>query len=70
MNYVTAGGRTYRVSDAVECYRRVDDDRTGEENWFKQSSGAQRLTACKAYSNDLTLYVDSISGQVRIVEAN
>ncbi|MCF2661620.1 S-layer homology domain-containing protein [Pseudoflavonifractor phocaeensis] len=70
VNYVTAGGRTYRVSDAVECYRRVDDDRTSEENWFKQSSGAQRLTACKAYSNDLTLYVDPISGQVRIVEAN
>jgi len=70
VNYVAVNGRTYRVSDNVECYRKVDDERSSEENWFQQSSGAQRLTACKAYSGDLTLYVDSISGQVRIIEAN
>ena len=70
VTYVTAGGRTYRVSDDVECYRRIDNNRYDKANWFTQETGAQRLSACRAFSSDLTIYVDPIGEQVRIVQAN
>ena len=52
--YVTAGGRTYRVADDVECYKKTT------KSWFEQETGEARLSACKAYSKDLTIYVDPI----------
>ncbi|MGE4277833.1 MAG: S-layer homology domain-containing protein [Lawsonibacter sp.] len=70
INYVTAGGKTYRVSDDVECYRSVSSSKFSADNWFKQTSGQERLTACKAYSSDLTIYVDPVGEQVRIIVAN
>ena len=70
VTYVTAGGRTYRVADDVECYRRISNNRYDQANWFTQETGAQRLSACRAFSSDLTIYVDPIGEQVRIVQAN
>ena len=70
VTYVNAGGRTYRVSDDVECYRSISSNRFSQDNWFAQDTGAERLNACKAFSNDLTIYIDPIGEQVRIVQAN
>ena len=64
VSYVSAGGKTYQVSDNVECYKKVSKE------WFDQETGAERLSACRAFSNDLTIYVDPIGEQVRIVQAN
>ena len=68
--YVNANGRTYRVADEVECYRPISSNRLDTANWFSQEKGAERLTACRAYSSDLTIYVDPVGEQVRIVRAN
>ena len=68
--YVNANGRTYRVADEVECYRPISSNRLDTANWFSQETGAERLTACRAYSSDLTIYVDPVGEQVRIVRAN
>lgn len=70
VNYVTVGSKTYRVAEDVECYRSASSNKFSEDNWFKQTTGQARLTACKAYSSDLTIYVDPIGEQVRIVAAN
>jgi len=67
LHYVTAGGKTYQVSDQVECYRKITDDRFSEDNWLQQSTGEARLEACKAFSDHLTLYIDPVGGQVRII---
>ena len=64
ITYVNAGGSIYRVAEAVECYK------TATKSWFGGNSGAERLAACKAFSADLTIYVDPIGRQVRIVTAN
>ncbi|MGI5963479.1 MAG: S-layer homology domain-containing protein [Lawsonibacter sp.] len=69
-NYVNAGGKTYQVAEDVECYHKVADDRGSQDNWFTQSTGQERLDACKAYSKDLTIYVDPIGQQVRVIQAN
>lgn len=69
-NYVTAGGKTYLVSDEVECYRKVGSTQYSEDNWFHQSTGQERLDAVKAYSKDLTIYVDPIGQRVRVIAAN
>lgn len=69
-NYVTAGGKTYRVSDDVECYQSLSSNRFSEDNWFKQSSGGERLEAVRMASDSLTLYIDPIGQQVRIIAAN
>ena len=68
--YVNANGRTYRVADEVECYRPISSNRLDTANWFSQETGAERLTAYRAYSSDLTIYVDPVGEQVRIVRAN
>ncbi len=58
------------MSDDVECYRSISSNRFSQDNWFAQDTGAERLNACKAFSNDLTIYIDPIGEQVRIVQAN
>ena len=40
------------------------------KSWFTEDSGSARLAACKAFSNDLTVYLDPIGEKVRIVVAN
>ena len=67
--YVKLNGATYQVSDSVECYHRSAEDRESTDNWFSQSSGADRLKAILSYGSSLTLYVDDMSNQVRIIEA-
>lgn len=67
LHYVTVGSKTYRVSEEVECYRKITDDRFSEDNWLRQSTGEARLEACKAYSDELTLYIDPVGEQVRII---
>lgn len=64
ITYVNAGGSVYRVAEAVECYK------TATKSWFSGNSGAERLAACKAFSADLTVYVDPVGQQVRIVTAD
>ena len=62
--YLRSGSKTYQVSDKVECYKAAT------KSWFTEDSGADRLAACKAFSNDLTVYLDPIGEKVRIVVAN
>lgn len=62
--YVNAGGRTYRVDDDVECYKK------DTKSWFTEETGEARLASCRAFSSDLTIYVDPIGQKVRIVQAN
>ena len=64
MTYVNAGGRTYEVSDAVQCYKGA----TG--SWFPVKDVENALAACRAFSNDLTVHIDPIGEKVRIVVAN
>lgn len=67
--YVNAGGRTYRVADEVECCRDTGSIRDAKDSWFSQDSGEERLAAIKAFSSDLTIYVDPIGDQVRVISA-
>ena len=69
VQYVNAGGRTYRVADDVECCRDTGSIRDVEDSWFSQDSGEERLAAIKAFSSDLTIYVDPIGDQVRVISA-
>jgi len=64
ITYVNADGTLYRVSEHVECYKTVT------KSWFTGDSGRERLAACRAFSSDLTVYVDPVGGQVRIVTAD
>lgn len=67
--YVTVNGRSYRVSDNVECTSATTQNGEKTDNWFSQSSGVDRLKAILSYGSGLTLYVDDMSNQVRIIEA-
>lgn len=62
--YVKAGGQAYLVSDDVQCYK------SATKSWFTNESGAERLAACKAFSNDLSVHIDPIAQRVRVVAAN
>ena len=62
--YVTTGGRTYKVADEVECYKRQT------RSWFSQDKGADRLAACRAFSGEFTIYVDPVAEKVRVVAAD
>ncbi len=68
--HVTVGGRTYRIAGDVECCHDQGSTRY-ELNWLSQSDSlGQRLTAIKAYSDDLTIYVDPVGNQVRVIKGN
>ena len=66
--HVTVGGRTYRIADDVECCRGQGGSRS-DLDWLS-GTGAERLTAIKAYSSNLTIYVDPVGQQVRVIKAN
>ena len=69
--YVTVNGRTYRVADDVECFRNQGgSNRYSEDNWLTDSTGASRLASIKAYSDNLTIYLDPVGQQVRVIAAN
>jgi len=67
--YVTAQGRTYRLADDVECWAQKSGDRFGAGNWFAGDTASDRLNAIKAYSSSLTLYIDPVGQQVRVITA-
>jgi len=60
--YVNAKGTVYQVASQVEGYIKV----TG--TWFTQDEG--RLAAIRAYSNDMTVYVDPVGDKVRVIVTN
>jgi len=58
--YVTVGGETYPVSDAVECYNKAGS------SWFKS------LADARSFSETLTIYADRTAaegGKIRVVVA-
>ena len=68
--YVTTGGQTYRVASDVECCHSDGGSRPTSVSWLTGETGADRLNAIRAYSDDLTIYVDPVGRQVRIIKAN
>ena len=69
--HVTVNGRTYRVADDVECFRNQSgSNRYSEDNWLTDSTGSSRLASIKSYSNNLTIYLDPVGQQVRVIAAN
>lgn len=68
--YVTTGGQTYRVASDVECCHSDGGSRPASVSWLTGETGADRLNAIRAYSDDLTIYVDPVGRQVRIIKAN
>lgn len=58
--YVNANGAVYQVSDKVEGYVKAT------ESWFTQQ--ADRLSAIRAYANDMTIYLDPVGNKVRVIE--
>ena len=53
----------------MECTSTTTQNGEKADNWFSQSSGVDRLKAILSYGSGLTLYVDDMSNQVRIIEA-
>ena len=56
--YVNANNRVYQVSTEAH-YRIISTDA-----WFE---GEDAMTQMRAYSNDMTIYVDPIGHRVRFV---
>lgn len=63
VTYVSADGKNYRVWDDVLCYKNT------AKTWFTGDTGAERLAACKAFSGELTVYLDPVGQRVRVVAA-
>jgi hypothetical protein len=73
--HVTVAGRTYRIANDVECYRdlggiRYGGSRPTSVSWLTGETGEERLNAIRAYSDDLTIYVDPVGNQVRVIKGN
>lgn len=64
VSYVNAGGKIYRVWDDVECYKKKT------QSWCEGETGQARLAVLKAFSDDLTVYIDPIGEKVRVIVAN
>ena len=67
--YVTAAGRNYKVADDVECYGGMGSSRADPNNWFTQADTGDRLNAMRAFSDTLTVYIDPVGEQVRVITA-
>ncbi|MCI8304907.1 MAG: S-layer homology domain-containing protein [Lawsonibacter sp.] len=70
VQYIRVNGRNYRVADGVECCNAVNGSRYAKENWLGQTDSADRLRMIQNYSDNLTIYVDPVGEQVRIIVAN
>lgn len=68
--YVTISGKTYAVSENVECCKKVGGSRYTQDDWFQQDTGAERLNACRVSHQNMTIYIDPVGQQVRIVVGN
>ncbi|MBQ8852184.1 MAG: S-layer homology domain-containing protein [Oscillibacter sp.] len=62
--YVNAKGTVYQVSSKVEGYIKATD------TWFTQTESDKRLAAIRAFSDDMTVYVDPIGHKVRVIVVN
>ena len=68
--YVTISGKTYAVSEDVECCKKVGGSRYTQDDWFQQDTGTERLNACRVSHQNMTIYIDPVGQQVRIVVGN
>lgn len=59
MWYLSANGTVYPVAEQVEGYIKATN------TWFTQNTG--RLEAIRAYSNDMSAYIDPVGGKVRVI---
>ena len=67
--YVTANGRNYKVASDVECYGGMGSGRVDPNSWFTQEDTGDRLSAMRAFSDTLTVYIDPVGNQVRVITA-
>ena len=67
--YVTANGRNYKVASDVECYGGMGSGRVDPNSWFTQEDTGDRLNAMRAFSDTLTVYIDPVGNQVRVITA-
>ena len=67
--YVTANGRNYKVASDVECYGGMGSGRVDPNSWFTQEDTGDRLSAMRAFSDALTVYIDPVGNQVRVITA-
>lgn len=71
LQYVKAGGRNYRVAEDVECYLRISGNQYDPNNWSNRGGNAQeRVEECLSFSDNLSVYIDPVGEQVRIIRAN
>ena len=68
--YVSVGNKTYTVSDNVECCKLVGGSRYDKNDFYSQDTGAERLNACRVSHQNMTIYIDPVGQQVRIVVGN
>ena len=55
--FLNHGGKVYRVAEEVQCYNQR------AKSWFDD------LASARAFSDDLTVYYDSMGGKIRLVVA-
>ena len=71
--YVNVNGKTYRISDDVECYYNRTGNKVSKDNWLRggvNETGAGRLASIRTYSDTFSIYVDPTGQQVRISTAD
>lgn len=68
--YVSVHGKTYRISDDVECYYNRTGNKVAKDNWLSGGTGASRLASIRTYSNTFSIYVDPVGQQVRVITAD
>ena len=71
--YVNVNGKTYRISDDVECYYNRTGNKVSRDNWLRggvNETGAGRLASIRTYSDTFSIYVDPTGQQVRIITAD
>ena len=67
--YVTSDGRNYKVANDVKCYGGMGSGRVDPNSWFTQEDTGDRLSAMRAFSDTLTVYIDPVGNQVRVITA-
>ncbi len=71
LQYVKIGGRNYRVAEDVECYLKISSNQYDPSNWSNRGSNAKEsVETCLSFSDNLSVYIDPVGEQVRIIKAN
>ena len=68
--YVSVHGKTYRISDDVECYYNRTGNQVSRDNWLRGGTGASRLASIRTYSDTFSIYIDPVGQQVRVITAD